>query len=469
MKTYISLCLILLFSANAQAGMASSKEDLDLQIALENQFNNKLNIAYPDIRVAVSVDLKKEKTMQLDIIGGVASIPNHDKSVAEQIEIVKVYSDEPIESEKISELLEIPVTEIKFVQLVKFVKPTPAAVIPASAEPLTWLQKIRESTASYYHAIVTLGIVLALSIAGILIFSIFNIGASIQAAAKNLFQNMKSSSGESVSPNAHQNKVEAAAPISAAISQRKWSAHQLKAIFSECYWTEQDEAAAALVQNYPGEEYLELSFGAEYLTYLRHVKPGSLAILEDPYFTTPHPIFFNLSVADTPAYLYHECSQSRFDALQCSAVDMIRAQNSDRKKKDTQMLQASALRNLPSSIRVRFKNTDEEDQILTSAEFNEETKLALPSLYCLQQLNDEQFNQVINQITVSELAEAWTGPAWLITQISSRLPERKREVLQQIEKTVTPSRQSRGFQKILSLCKPHYVKTDDQSREQAAA
>jgi hypothetical protein len=468
MKTIISLSLIFCLVAPAYAGIANSKEDLDLQIALENQFNTKLNKAYPDVRVVVTVDLKKEHEMKLDLIGEIASVPNHNQSVAEQIESVKIFADEALESEKIAQLLEVPVNEIKMVTFQKYVKSTAAAKAETPVvEPLTFMEKIRQSAANYYHAIVALGILLALSVAAVMIFSIFNVGASIQQAAKNLFNSSKSSdhAGATAAPV----KSEAFTPTSAAISQRKWSAHQLKAILAECYWTEQDHSAAALVQAFPGEEYLELGFGAEYLTYLRHVKPGGLAILEDPYFTTPHPIFFNVSVSDTPAYLYHECSQIRFDALQCSAVDMIRAQNGERKKKDSQMLQASVLRTLPSAIRVKFKDVEEEDSILQSSEFSEEIKVSLPSLYTVQQLSDAQFEQVINQITVSELAEAWTGPAWLLSKISERLPARKREVLQQIEKTVVASRHSRGFQKVVALAKAFHAKTDYQNREQEAA
>ena len=109
---------------------------------------------------------------------------------------------------------------------------------------------------------------------------------------------------------------------------------------------------------------------------------------------------------------------------------------------------------------MKFKDIEEEDSILKSVEFDEETKLKLPSLYVLHQLSPENFETVVMGLTVNDLAEAWLGPLWIKSAILARLSARKREVLEQVQSSVKASRHSNGFQKALVLCTPFHANSD---------
>jgi hypothetical protein len=220
--------------------------------------------------------------------------------------------------------------------------------------------------------------------------------------------------------------------------------------------------ASALVNEFPSASYEDLRFGKDYLLYLRTVQPSSLAIVQEAYFYNPDPVFFEMSVQDTPAYFTRQCSQLRFNAMSLTAAEMIRAQSASAPKMHAAV--SSEMRALPNTFRVKFKDVAEEESILTSHDFSEETKLALPSLYLLQQLDATAFDQVISQVGANELAQAWVGPESVLQNIEGRLPARKREVLSKMKSSTGASRESMAFHKIVKLCQAEVVQNHEAKR-----
>jgi hypothetical protein len=329
-------------------------------------------------------------------------------------------------------------------------------------KPQTFGEKLRANMENYYQALVAFGVLAGAAVAVFLMLGLFRIASGVQTVAKNLFQTGNTRGETEAAPRATQASPQTTGENFAHTS-RKWGPQQLQAIFAECYWTEQDQTASALVRNYPTPAYTELRFGKDYMTYLMQVNPGSMDVLNDSYFMNPNPIFMEMSTSDTPASLVSQCSKIRFEKLGFTAAEMIRAQN--RATSGFQTAVTSALRSLPLVYRVKFKNTEEESFILSSDEFTDSVKLALPSLFALDRLEQNTFDEVVSSVSVTELAEAWVGPEDLLARIEARLPTRKREVFNQVKRSLTPSRDSAGFHKIMSLCKAihqqSYVVSDE--------
>ena len=416
-----------------------SKEDLDLQITLENQYTAKIKQTHPDLRFMVSVHLMEHQKIELDLLGSLVPIRNENDSVLSQIKQVDLVSEDKIDLKVISNLIQVPENKLKSVEI----------TFPKKFETLkTFDEQSKFPLWAWIIIFAFLGIASVILLMGVFRIK-SSIGNLIDPIAKG-FQNLSETD--------HRNQEPVIQEMKSSFNgfqenqNKKFTPEQLKAFFSECYWTEHDAEASALMRAYSEVSvYQELRFGAQYLDYLKQVKPGSLDFMSDAYFLNPKSAFFELSVSDTPDEMAPNCSQFRFDAKNLSALQLIQIQQLEVKPKELNVKQSS-LRTLKQEMRIRFKSVEEEESVLASDQITHEIKLKLPSLFRLNALTKEEFDLVIDKLSVSELAHAWIGPSALLAEIEARLPERKLVLLKNVLQKQTPSRDHASFSRVMELC-----------------
>lgn len=429
-------------------GASVSRDDYELQIKLESQFDQKIRQAFPQLRFVLLVDMRERKSVQLDLIDGEAKITDVNEPVFNSIERVRVLAEQEISVDSLSDVLNFPARKIEIQKLAPLKSST--GVPMTDAAPKSWQDTMKEYLPFIHTFLIGLGAV----IAALLFMAMTRIAASIVEVGKALFQ--QSQKRESPTDGDEPKKKPAEPAFPPARSQHSFSAQQLKAMLAECYWTEHDSGAAALIREYPNAAaYQELRFGAEYLHYLKSVPTGDLQFIHDPYFLYPVDSLQDLSVQDTPPALANQVSQMRFECLNFGATELIRAQQIGFASTKAFSKQ-SELRTLITPLKVKFKDVQEEEAILQSKDFDLQTKISLPSLFVLQQLPAQDLQEILGQMSVNELCEAWIGPESVLQTIEKQIPERKKRVFQEVKGTIEAGRETRGFRKLQTIGRHRY-------------
>jgi polyhydroxyalkanoate synthesis regulator protein len=441
------LCIFLVVTTFSAYGSDALRiKDLSLQQSLEAQFQQRIKQAYPDLKFSIVVDLKPVKTVELDVFSFQSALDDENQSVVERIKKVTLFTEKSLPEKITSEL--IGLNSILIHQEVRTFSKLNQETAAESVKENTkedkqkdYLDQLAEQFGAPYLVIIgflVAGLFIIFWLTSKLISGILAIAEALQAG----------SSGEARSTK----KVETSS------AQSSWNSvthnfrpDQLKSMLAECYWNKQDASAAALIRKYPEVDiYKTLRFGCIYLDYLKHVIPGKLDFINDPYFINPNPVFWDISPEDTPIEALGQCSEMRFDAANFHPIEVIKLHE---KTKDFTFVpkNKSHLRPLQFSLRVKFKDVSQESEVLKSS-LSKETLWLLPSLYRMTLLTQEQFQWVLSQVTIRDLAQAWEGPEWVLQAIMDRLPEKKRDILEQFNAKRAGDRHSTAFHTILNLC-----------------
>ena len=405
---------------------ATTVSDYELKMKLESAYNAKIQKFHPDHHFTVNVTLAPLPKVELDLIGSHSISAGEETAIENRIQSLEVITEGELNSKEIAQLTGIADSKVKITKRAPETKASQSEVTKAEAkkaEPAVEAQSnFPFIQFGVYGLILTLGA-----------FALFALRKAIRGLSDGFSSIAQTLKANHENQEFDRSKNEAPLQETAQVARdQTYSDLQLKAMFAECYWTGKDAEASALVRAFPKiEVYQTLRYGTNYIEYLKSVSPGSLTFTQDAYFITPNSAFFEMSVEDTPIEALVSASTFRFEKKNADPSELIAAQLKNGEFKLD--LKLSILRKLAKPIRVQFKSVEEEETILKSTQVPEAIKLQLPSLYCLKFLNQEQFETVIGKYSLQELAKAWTGPAWLLTELEAKMTERKRALFSEIK------------------------------------
>ncbi len=428
MKNAISsiMCLFLFFPFFS----AFAAKNLE-KIEIEKNFEIKLRHFFPDNKFSLSVTVKVIKPQEMTLFGDVKV--DEDEEVLKNISGVKVVTDADVTSETIGQILGV---NGKLVRLEKFDLKRPEVKVGEWDEVLAFASK-------YQMTLVFFGImsiIICLMIATVIIKnSISDIPAPIARAFGEASSPREAQVEKKFEQKEVQNFKKDPKPI------------QLKAILSDLYWTSMDaEASYFIRQHQEIEVYQELSFGIDYINYLKMIAPQPFNIWDDPYYLSPNEAFLEMSISDMKAEYFLNCSSIRLKLCSHSSYELAKLRLSANKRQSVIEAKKSAKRELEPSFVFKFSTIEEEEEFLSS-DLPEYVKHQSPSLYLFSELSDEAFNEIAKDFSVKELAECWIGPKAILSIIRQRLPERKGMLLDEILKSTTSpaNRSNEKFQLII--------------------
>jgi hypothetical protein len=233
------------------------------------------------------------------------------------------------------------------------------------------------------------------------------------------------------------------------------------ALFSDCYWTNQDPYAAwlwrklslaqrgAMIQAWPES--------AEYVKSLASVVPSGDSYHHHPYYLNPKDLR-SLSQPDLASWLtrfptgWNAVSPMRQAHLPVSFLDKLRwsTMSSDAHPADATFPKvASAKRNFDSISEFGEISLEDEERIFLEPDLAPEgARSKIPSLIWLANLPKQARETVLEAYSASDLAHAWVGPSGALSLLEQALPEKKRKLLESYRQTVSPSRSSPVFMEL---------------------
>ncbi|MBF0315979.1 MAG: hypothetical protein HQK50_08775 [Oligoflexia bacterium] len=458
MQLAINILLFLLFLLFSNLALT---QELDKKQMYETYFRDKIKGAFPDTRLVVDVTLKQTKDVSIGLFPYRTKNPDDHLFSIDKVKQLLIYSDGPLDKKLIASMLNLSPSKIQFKRVVfdspslsLAPTPTPAPAntpvptpvpnpIPIYSNELQKASHFFETNNMMFWFVLG-SITIALAILVFISFSLFKISrrtSEIKNHSASLPpQQQQSSYPPPLSSGPYSNSH---------LSQdHPYTPKQLKALFSECYWTESDASAAALIRKFPDiSTYLELDFASEYIHFLQTMGPGDLTFLEDAYFLNPYDEMFFLSPSDTPKTWRNYVSKLRFDKMNISVEESLTLID-----ERPIPLPKSRPRILKIKPRIVINSLAEEESLLNN--LLEDQKLKLPSLYKLFILPHEKKREILSKYSAAELAEAWIAPQYILSDLEKLLPERKLYLMKALNKA--PSRESFIFQKMIQECEKEW-------------
>jgi hypothetical protein len=466
------------FAETRKVSAAITQTEFEQKTDLERNFRDKIRTALPNVRFSLDVEFIPYARVALSILGSEAGVRESTEATLNRVKTVHFYSDRSLPPETVALILGIPRKKIQL-RTAPFAKleSEPTAVTASTTEPedkkvdapnsdssaamATAPTPIVENTSNFQHfvdsnfKIILLFLLSTLAFVGLVISrSMGWIRNSITGLGKTLAETGIKTTGSDLGPNPVSDPRREPDSGRREVSARNFGGEnepselQILAYFSECYWAGEDESASGLVRRFPRAElYQKLSFGAEYIDYLRNVDPGSFDLMVDSYFVSPRPEYYELSVHDTPKAALRLASEMRIRASRVPSVELLQIQ-----ELRTAVIFSglkSAHRDLPTIYRVELKSVDEERSLLTTNELSEEIKRRLPSLFRLTFLTPEDQTRIFDEMTAYEIAEAWIGPEEVLASLLPQIPLRKRELLRDLNGKISATRDSASFRRLL--------------------
>jgi len=229
--------------------------------------------------------------------------------------------------------------------------------------------------------------------------------------------------------------------------------YQLLALLSDLYWTGSDEFAAALIRRYPEiQTFKALSFGGDYIDYLKMIEPADYDFWEDSYYLSPSKELLEMSIEDMKPEYFLNCSKIRLKYCSLSSYDLAKLRLANPRNSIKIQARMSLHRELVPPFIFKFNTVSEERDFINS-DLPDSIKCQAPSLYVLTKIDDEAFTEIMKGYNVNELSRCWFGPDEVLNAILARLPEKKRSLLSEIVSTRSSTanfdRSSEVFQGLL--------------------
>ncbi len=237
--------------------------------------------------------------------------------------------------------------------------------------------------------------------------------------------------------------------------------HSLVALFSDCYWCENDGYASWLWQQMGRQQKEELLKAwppaSEYSRYLNRTVPVPGDAHLQAYYLEPAPINLcspeelDIWLTKNPtgwAYL----SEMRQKASRLPLNQKLKLVGaSTNKRGETGSLpwptSASRLRALPVAANLQNISIDDEILVMENPDLvPEPLRMEIPSLVWFDLLPEDQKRAILGKMSAIDLARAWVGPDKLLEKLASLMPEKKRVLVQTYVQQVNPSRESQAFQ-----------------------
>ncbi len=235
----------------------------------------------------------------------------------------------------------------------------------------------------------------------------------------------------------------------------------LVALFSDCYWCEQDEYASWIwtQASTPQRTYLlaTLPYATAYARYITEVAPArSFNSHRDPYYFNPLPLI-SASQKDVTAWLKQNpgglraLSPMRKSHIQLPIRERVQLQTlSEKSEKFERPVIQSVTRLLTlKADEMRLSNQDDLIIFKTPEVIPYALRRSFPSLAWVHHLSSELKTELFKSLTASEVAQAWCGPQELLEKLQPFLAEKKMRLVLDIAQREQPSRESVSYKKII--------------------
>ncbi|WP_413287619.1 hypothetical protein [Bdellovibrio sp. HCB337] len=234
------------------------------------------------------------------------------------------------------------------------------------------------------------------------------------------------------------------------------SAESLRALFSDAYWCEKDHYAAWAWSQLSPSKKIELleswNTFESYAVYLARVEPNEDRFHLDPSYLRPqscHQVSNQdlLKVLKTNKAIWLSFSQMRRQSMpltlqervEFAKMPPIEAPGTLGPKLWGSM--TSPLRRLPVQLGISTLTDQDEMLLMTNPEMiTGAMRRQVPTLVWVALLPKADREKLLQKVSAQNLAEVWLGPAQTLQLLLEVLPEKKRELLKDYAKKVTPSR-----------------------------
>jgi hypothetical protein len=228
----------------------------------------------------------------------------------------------------------------------------------------------------------------------------------------------------------------------------------LLALMTDCYWSEKDGSAAWLWQRIPMARRKALIAKAaplaDYARMIAAVAPEECSYPQDPYYLDPLPLA-QVSNADlvelvrqAPA-IFPRLSRVRREALPLTMKEKLTlSQGVAGELPSLAGLKASALRVLKQAASISVRSVEEERELLDLG-VDLAAMETIPSLIWLKRLKNMEAQAILNRFSARELAQAWIGPADVLSHLEALIPEKKRQLFNNYRQKTKPTRTAPAF------------------------
>lgn len=235
------------------------------------------------------------------------------------------------------------------------------------------------------------------------------------------------------------------------------SAESLRALFSDAYWCEKDGYAAWAWSQLSPVKKIELleswNTFESYAVYLARMEPSEDRFHLDPSYLRPqacHQVSNQdlMKVLKTNKTVWLSFSQMRKQSMpltlqervEYAKMPPVEAPGSIGPKLWGSM--TSPLRKLPVQLGISSLSDQDEMLLMSNPEMiTGVMRRQVPTLVWVALLPKTDREKLLQKVSAQNLAEVWVGPVQALQLLLEALPEKKRELLKDYAKKVTPSRE----------------------------
>lgn len=215
----------------------------------------------------------------------------------------------------------------------------------------------------------------------------------------------------------------------------------IRVLFADCYWTECDSYAHYLWSQMNQEQRDQLIESkvvpVEYLSHIRQFGPQDMGYHLDARYLFAGEEFLNVDQRDLLAWLrknksaFSRISPLRAELLGLSLGERIELTNTAGGSKPVVTPSTSKPRALPRRLEIAKLTNDDEIYLWQNREAVPlESREKLKTLVWLALAPDAYVTGVLEELDAKQLAEAWSAPPAVLERLESRIPVKKREMLQ---------------------------------------
>ncbi|MFP5518874.1 MAG: flagellar motor protein MotB [Bdellovibrionia bacterium] len=500
------IVLSILFSyQNVQA--EGSAQGINVVVELENKMTAKIKNLIapvdPDAIVLTKIDLKNSKTELVGVpVAAVGMFSTQESTTVEEVDIEKinvtVYTSLESFPNSVSKIVEEAVlaTSKKAKVAISAMDPTMKAAIVnrkmsenSQAESMKKIASLSESVVGTIQTALK-RMLLWLSF-GLLVFVgslgamqyLLNVpnrkaygqmlnqlgdkiaqGSGAGAAAQVMASPnpTKGTGSESSSGASNADEIISSTPKDFSIEEeffKQMSNESLAMLLAECYWCEKDTYAAWIWSKLLPQRRIELltkwPMLNPYSSYISRLTPKWERYHTDGAYLNPIPNLM-ISNSDLKEMLRKQpktwgvLSLMRKQSVSVSLQERVELTKfKDPTFKPEWPTKESVSRNLPMQIEISSLTIEDEENLLTNPDIlADDMKKQLPSLVWLALLEKSDREKILAKIPAQGLAEAWTAPQSVFEKILDCLPEKKRELVSEYAKQITPNRNSEWLREI---------------------
>lgn len=231
----------------------------------------------------------------------------------------------------------------------------------------------------------------------------------------------------------------------------------LFALFTDCYWTHQDQYGSYLSHRIPVSRKIKMiermpELG-DYVAFVAQLPEVNLGFEQDSSFLASQPIWHldMDAVSDyvklNPAAL-HVLSPLRLVALKLRPAERLDLyeQAEDQSTKSFEWPNArSAARTLKKVMRMQINSEDEEREILSMPHPSLELIEQVPSLGWVLRLPQERITALLQSYSARDLASAWIAPPETLDQLKLHINAKKLGLMEALLEKTQSSRTSYAF------------------------